>query len=257
MSVQPIDPKKPDLEESTNVSQQHADVIRTAGAASREKQVRENGLEPVSMWIFIAGSVIAIIAGSVLFKSNSLFEYDSFVKSGYTQAEETGGPPPIPSAEVQELYMALGKAKFTGCVSCHGADGKGQPGAFPPLAGAKWVNESPIIPALAIIHGVKGAIDVQGSTYNGVMPSMGGDTMSDLELAALVYYVQNSFGNNVGVIYTPEQIGQIRKLDSERSESGPVTATELTKYLGKKLDGQGYKSGTIINKKTGEILEAE
>lgn len=256
MSVQPIDPKKPDLEESTNVSQQHGDIVRTAGAASREKQVRENGLEPVSMWIFIAGSIVAIIAGSVLFKSNSLLDYDSFVKSGYTQADNPNSTEVVvPSAEVRELYMSLGKAKFTGCVSCHGADGKGQPGAFPPLAGAKWVNESPIIPALAIIHGVKGSIEVQGSTYNGVMPSMGGDTMSDLELGALIYYVQNSFGNKVGVLYTPEQIGQIRKLDSERSESGPVTAAELTKYLGKKLDGEGYEAGTIINKKNGEILE--
>jgi len=258
MSVQPIDPKKPDLEESTNVSQQHAEVMRSAGAASREKQVRENGLEPVSMWIFIAGSVIAIIAGSVLFKSNSLLDYDSFVKSGYTQAEDPdGGEVVIPSAEVEELYMALGKAKYTGCVACHGGDGMGTPGAFPPLGGSKWVTESPIIPAYAIIHGVKGSIEVAGSTYNGNMPSQGGDTMGDLELAALVYYIQNSFGNKVGVLYTPEQIAQIRKLDSERSESGQVTAAELEKYLGKQLEGESYKPGTIINKKTGEILEGE
>jgi len=231
MSVQPSDSNKPDLEESTNVSQQHADVLRTAGAAAREKQVRENGLEPVSMWIFIAGSIIAIIAGSVLFKSSSLLDYDSFVKADYSQRE-------------------------TGCATCHGGDGKGTPGVFPPLAGAKWVTESPVIPAFAVIHGVKGAIDVQGSTYNGNMPSQGGDTMGDMELAALIYYLQNSFGNKVGVIYTPEQIGQIRAFSNERSESGQVTAAELEKYLGKTLDGESYKAGTIINKKTGEILEA-
>ncbi len=257
MSVQPIDPKKPDLEESTNVSLQHADVMRSAGAASREKQVRENGLEPVSMWIFITGSIIAIIAGSVLFKSSSLLEYDSFVASGYTQKDDPGGATTVPSAEIESLYMSMGKAKYTGCIACHGADGNGTPGAFPPLAGAKWVKESPIIPAFAIIHGVKGAIEVQGSTYNGNMPSQGGDTMGDLELAALIYYIQNSFGNKVGVLYTPEQIGQIRKLSNERSESGQVTAAELTKYLGKKLDGDSFEPGTIVNKKTGEILEVE
>jgi len=256
MSVQPSDSNKPDLEESTNVSQQHADVLRTAGAAAREKQVRENGLEPVSMWIFIAGSIIAIIAGSVLFKSSSLLDYDSFVKADYSQREDTDGPPPVPSAEVHELYMAMGKAKYTGCATCHGGDGKGTPGVFPPLAGAKWVTESPVIPAFAVIHGVKGAIDVQGSTYNGNMPSQGGDTMGDMELAALIYYLQNSFGNKVGVIYTPEQIGQIRAFSNERSKSGQVTAAELEKYLGKTLDGESYKAGTIINKKTGEILEA-
>lgn len=257
MSVPPIDPKKPDLEESTNVAQQHAEVMRSANAAAREKQVRENGLEPVSMWIFILGSIVAIIAGSVLFKSNSLFDYDSFVKSGYTQAEDPDPTKSVPQEEIQKLYMSIGKAKYTGCAACHQASGMGVPGAFPPLGGSKWVTESPVIPAFAVIHGVKGKIDVAGSTYNGNMAAQGGDTMGDLELAALIYYIQNSFGNKVGVLYTPEQIAQIRKLSNERSESGQCTSAELEKYLGKKLDGEPYKPGTIVNKKTGEILEAK
>jgi len=255
MSVQPIDPKKPDLEESTNVAQQHADLANTSGAATREKQLRENGLEPVSIWIFILGSIIALIAGSVLFKSSSLLNYNQFVQSGYSQAEDPGKAAPVPSAEVQEYYLSKGKAMFASCATCHGGDGGGTPGAFPPLAGAKWVTDSPIIPAFAIIHGVKGAIDVTGTTYNGNMPSQGGDTMSDLDLAALIYYIQNSFGNNVGILYTPEQIEQIRQISNERTESGQATAAELTKYLGKTLDGEGFAPGTIINKKTGEILE--
>ena len=256
MSVQPIDSQKPDLEESMNVAQEHASVSRTAGAAAREQQVRENGLEPVSIWIFIVGSIIAIIAGSVLFKSNNLFGYDSFVKSGYTQAEETGGPPPIPQEEIVAFYMSKGKAKYAACASCHNGDGKGNAG-FPPLAGSKWVTDSPIIPGLAVINGVNGKINVLGVDYSAAMPAQGGDTMADLELAALIYYIQNSFGNKVGKIYKPEQIQQIRDINSKRSADGPCTAPELEKFKGQQLTGDHYEAGTIINKKTGEVIETE
>ncbi|MEO1858162.1 MAG: hypothetical protein ABGY95_12470, partial [Rubritalea sp.] len=66
---QPVDPTKPDLEDSTNVAQAHEEVSRTAAAASREQQLRENGLEPVSIWLMVAGFVVAIIGGSVLLSS--------------------------------------------------------------------------------------------------------------------------------------------------------------------------------------------
>ena len=107
MSVQPIDPKKPDLEESVNVAEQHAEVTRASSAAAREQQVRENGLEPVSVWVFITGSVIALIAGSVLLGSGNLFAYNEFVKDGYIQAEDTSGPPPVPQGAVEEVYICL------------------------------------------------------------------------------------------------------------------------------------------------------
>jgi len=180
--------------------------------------------------------------------------YNQFVQSNYARGEDPQKAPPVPSAEVQAFYTAKGQSLFGGCAGCHGSDGNGVAGA-PPLSGAKWVTESPIIPGLAVMHGIKGNIDVAGTTYSGNMPAQGGTSMSDLDLAALIYYIQNNFGNEVGILYTPEQIGQIRKISSERSESGQLTSAELSKYLGKTLDGEGFTPGTIINKKTGEILE--
>ncbi len=255
MSVQPIDPKKPDLEESTNVAQQHAAVSRSASAASREQQLRENGLEPVSVWLFIAGSIIAIIAGSVLFKSNNLFGYDEFVKSGYIQAEGEGGPPPVPQGPVEQVYMAKGKELYSGsCAGCHGADGNGA--SCPPLAGSSWVVDSPYVPAFILKNGLGGEIIVKGKASTGTMPAVGG-SYSDLETASIIYYIQNSFGNEVGKLYTLEQIAAINEASEGRSVVGACTAAELEPLKKKQVTGDFFAAGTVINKKTGEIIEAE
>ncbi|MGJ8656832.1 MAG: c-type cytochrome [Akkermansiaceae bacterium] len=255
MSVQLTDPKKPDLEESTNVAEQHAAVSRASAAASREQQVRENGLEPVSIWIFIAGSIVAIIAGSVLFSSNNLFGYDKFVKAGYVQADETGGPPPVPQGEVEAVYMAKGAATYKKCMGCHQPDGKGN-SAYPPLAGSEYVIESPVAVLMAAINGVDGPITAAGVSVNSNMGPQLHKSTENLEMAALAYYLQNSFGNKVGKIYTPEQMDQVKALNNERGE-GNCTAAELDKYRKVQLTGDLFEPKTIINKKTGEVIVAE
>jgi len=256
MSVQPVDPRKPDLEESTNVAEQHAAVKRASAAAAREQQVRENGLEPVSIWIFIIGSIVAIVAGSVLFGSNNLFAYNSFVKSGYVQVDD---PTPrgvaIPQGEVELVYMSIGASIYNKCKGCHQPDGKGN-AIYPPLAGSEYVLDSPASLLMAVINGLEGPITVAGKTYSGIaMTSQLNKQTSDFEMAALVYYLQNSFGNKVGKIYTPEQMKQIKALNADRPE-GMTTAEELDKYRKFQMEGEYFKPETIINKKTGEVIEA-
>jgi mono/diheme cytochrome c family protein len=257
MSVQQIDPKKPDLEESTNVAEQHEAVMRASAAAAREQQVRENGLEPVSIWIFITGSIVAIIAGSVLFSSNNLFAYDTFVKANYVQGEGPGNDGPvIPMGEVEAVYMAKGATTYKKCMGCHQPDGKGN-AVYPPLAGSEYVIDSPVSSLMAIMHGLEGPITVAGKTYSGVnMDPQLNKSTENLEMAALVYYLQNSFGNKVGKIYTPEQMNQIKALSAERPE-GYTTAAELDKFREIELEGDLFEPGTMINKKTGEVIVSE
>lgn len=250
----PVDPSKPDLEETTNVAEAHADVLRSAGAAAREQHLRENGLEPVSMWIMITGFIVALVGGSVLFSSGEMFSYDSFVKSGYVQALDETGPAAIPMKPAGEAYMAKGAGLFKQCGSCHGSDGAGA-GDYPPLAGSEWVTESGVVPALAIIHGVSGPLVVAGKTYGGVSMPVMGDGMSDFELASLVYYVQNSWGNAVGKIYSPEQIAQIREISNKYGKDA-MTSDILKKNLDLKLEGDYLTPETMLNMKTGEVVEA-
>ena len=57
---------KPDLEDSINVTEAHGKVVREAAACAREKRIVDNGIEPVSLWAFVACGVVLLIAGGIL-----------------------------------------------------------------------------------------------------------------------------------------------------------------------------------------------
>lgn len=104
--------------------------------------------------------------------------------------------------------IAAGKTIFAStCQACHQADGKGIPGAFPPLAGSDYFKGNPSKVASTVTHGLSGAITVNGKAYNGIMPTQ---TLGDEEVANVVTFVMNSFGNGGGEI-TPAQVSAIRK----------------------------------------------
>lgn len=78
------------------------------------------------------------------------------------------------------------------CAGCHGAEGRGQPGYFPPLAANPDVARDPLLPVLVMLHGLSGSIEVGGKTYDGIMPPF--DHLSDSEVAAVANFVQSGWG---------------------------------------------------------------
>ena len=113
-----------------------------------------------------------------------------------------------------ELYK-LGKtiyAKDGYCQTCHQADGNGLTASqFPPLSGAtKWVIGSEDRLIKLVLKGVMGPIEVNGRTYPGQVPMTPfGGLLNDKEVAAVLTYVRNSFGNNAKPV-SPEKVKQIR-----------------------------------------------
>lgn len=89
--------------------------------------------------------------------------------------------------------MARGRIVFTNnCVACHQAAGQGVPGAFPPLARSDFLLANADRAIGTVMHGLSGPITVNGKTYNNVMPAM---RVTDTDIAAVLTYVRNSFGN--------------------------------------------------------------
>ena len=80
------------------------------------------------------------------------------------------------------------------CAVCHQATGKGLPGAFPPLAGSSWVEGRDATLVQIVLHGVQGALTVNGTTYNSAMPAFGGQ-LSDAQIAAVLTYIRSQWGN--------------------------------------------------------------
>jgi len=87
-----------------------------------------------------------------------------------------------------------GKQLYVGkCAACHQATGLGVPGVFPPLAASEWVVGDEKVLTNILLHGVIGEMEVRGTTYRGAMPAW--NAMADDELAAVMSYIRNEWGN--------------------------------------------------------------
>lgn len=98
------------------------------------------------------------------------------------------------------------------CRTCHQPDGKGLPDSgFPPLANSQWVTGSDERLIKLVMKGMLGPIEVNNKKYPGQVPMTPfGNLLKDEEIAAVLTYVRNSFGNT-GTAISPEKVKQVRK----------------------------------------------
>jgi mono/diheme cytochrome c family protein len=80
------------------------------------------------------------------------------------------------------------------CSACHQPNGQGVAGQFPPLAGNRDLFLSANYPAMVVLGGLSGKIEVEGKAINSVMPPL--NFLSDTEVAAAVNYVRTGWGND-------------------------------------------------------------
>ncbi len=120
---------------------------------------------------------------------------------------------------------AQGKRVYeTVCGICHGPDGLGKPGQAPALAGSEWVvtkgfHRVAMIP----LAGLNGSLQVAGKDWNLSMAPMGA-ALSDADLAAVLTYIRNSWGNQ-GSPVTTEDIKSIRASMGGRPQ--PLNGSQL------------------------------
>lgn len=128
----------------------------------------------------------------------------------------------------RELYLK-GKLIYSRegyCTTCHQADGKGLPASgFPPLAGTPWVtgNEKRLIKV--VLNGLYGPVEVNGKKFPGQVPMTAfGRMLNDEEIAAVITYVRNSFGNQAPAV-SAARVTEVRKAST--SKTGFYTPAEL------------------------------
>ncbi|WP_026810494.1 PVC-type heme-binding CxxCH protein [Arenibacter latericius] len=114
------------------------------------------------------------------------------------------------------------------CVTCHQPNGKGlESSGFPPLAGSRWVTGSEDRLIKLTLSGMMGPIEVLGKKYPGQVPMTPfGGMLNDEEMAAVLTYVRNTFGNKASVI-DANKVKQIR--ESTKDKKGFYSAEELLK----------------------------
>jgi nitrite reductase (NO-forming) len=109
------------------------------------------------------------------------------------------------------------------CFVCHQPTGTGLPGVFPPLAKSPIVTGDPRRIVRIVLAGLSGPVEVNGMTYNSVMPGHA-TTLNDAEIASVLTYIRNSWGNQAEVV--PASL-----VAAERSanRTAPWTWAELSK----------------------------
>ena len=114
------------------------------------------------------------------------------------------------------------------CGTCHQPNGAGLPAAgFPPLAGSEWVLEDEERLIKLTLKGLIGPITVKGVEYPGQVPMTPFEyLLKDEEIAAVLTYTRNSFGNKASAI-TAEQVARVRAV--EKSKTGLYNVEDLLK----------------------------
>jgi mono/diheme cytochrome c family protein len=112
------------------------------------------------------------------------------------------------------------------CGTCHQLGGEGlSASGFPPLAGTRWVLGSEERLIKLTLKGLQGPIEVLGKQYGGQVPMTPFEgLLDDEEVAAVLTFVRNSFGNEAPAV-SPATVKEVREVTREKR--GFYTAEEL------------------------------
>jgi mono/diheme cytochrome c family protein len=240
---------KPDLDETINVTQAHGRVASDCAAAAREKRLADSGRESFPLWVITACGVVLLIAGGVLGNAGSLFSYDNTFRENYVRGTAPGGAGdgPQPKTALVAFSAKGSKIYSSKCNGCHGSDGKGDGANYPSLVGSGFVIGDSQQLAMVILNGIQGPTS-SGKIYGaGIMPPQGAG-MSAEDLAGVMTYIRNNFGNSTGDVTSVEMAKTAFDVSAAREKAGqPVTAEEARTAHSSMLAGAETPPEVMVN----------
>jgi len=102
-------------------------------------------------------------------------------------------------ADGEEIYQDF-------CLQCHLDTGKGVSGVFPPLVESDYLMNNIDLSIRGVKYGLSGPIVVNGEEYDGVMQNQG---LDNEEIADVMNYILNSWGNKSSDMITEERVANI------------------------------------------------
>lgn len=211
------------------------DLDRIHGAVKREKADLPAGSESAPTWAIFFALLVAVFAGAQISTTSGGYSLDNVAAYGPLVDNRPQDGDPNANLDPLQLAMKKGASAYNTCQGCHMADGKGQPGLYPPLAGSDFVTGGTERLIRIPQHGITGPVTVAGQTFNfpGGMAGLGA-TLSDQDYAYLMTFIRNSWGNK-GSVVTKEMVAKVR--GDEKGRTAQWTASELEKYADKNVPG--------------------
>ena len=160
------------------------------------------------------GTVLGPMAEVVLQSTQHLAQADLNAMALYLKSLP---PSTAPAAAVPTLNPLLAErgAKLYGehCVQCHGTQGEGVPGAYPPLAGNRAVTLPVAANLVQVVLGGGFPPATSGNPRPYGMPPYA-TVLSDAEVAEVISYIRSAWGNAaapVGELAVSQQRGSTRQ----------------------------------------------
>ena len=111
-------------------------------------------------------------------------------------------------------YYSNGKQLYDiHCQNCHNSDGKGLGELIPPLTDTVFLRENKSRLACIIKYGLDEKITVDGKSYDYQMPP--NSQLADIDVASIVTYITNSFGNEQGLYDDAAAGADLKKCTAE------------------------------------------
>ena len=110
---------------------------------------------------------------------------------------------------MDELMVRGKKTYEKVCVACHQVNGEGMPPVFPALKGADMAMNT---------DRIRDHIDIVVNGKKGTAMQAFASQLSEVDLAAVITYERNAWGNNTGQMVTPKQILEYKKTGEYKAD---------------------------------------
>lgn len=135
------------------------------------------------------------MADAVTHSTSHLTDADLRAIAVYLKDLPPGGSVPPQPISAQDPAMQRGEAIYNErCAACHTVAGEGIVGLFPRLSGAPLVQQSPATSLIRVVLEGSRAVATDGAPTGPAMPSFAWN-LSDADVAAVVTYIRNAWGN--------------------------------------------------------------
>ena len=162
---------------------------------------------PIPTWAWVL--FLVVVAWGMWYVATEYRAYRAAAATAQASSQAASTPGAAAPAG-QPSWAALGEQVFGNkCAACHQLTGQGLPGVFPPLKGSPVVTAAdPTEHIHTVLRGLSGKT-IGGVAYATPMPAFA-DQLSDEEVAAVLSYERNSWGNQAPPV-KPEDVKLARR----------------------------------------------